>query len=461
MQPDKQFLGNNVKKPRRRSAAGPRLPPDSVLLPLSSGALLVSRNHAVFCRIPVRDVGAVRRVLTDGRRAAHLRPALRQDLVRHGVFGPPRRAKPDVPTVQLQVANACNLDCSYCCTNSGPRRAREVTLAALRNVIRQIPAALGPATEVALLGGEPLLVPWVPELASEILDLGLGLTLFSNGLPLVDEDLARRIAALMQRGAKVRSSLAGPSAAACDRVSGQPRFEPALQAVRQLARFGQLPSLDLMLIPQHVDDIVRELPGLRQRLPAGTPLSLGVLYRGGRESGAHLFRSRVELEAALDRVAFETGELIPAARPSPVMDRREACSCALGRHVHVRSDGALFHCFRMEEQIGDLSAGGFLAAVKAGLAHPGRAVTLPTCRRCPLATLCGAGCRSENLLYTGDADQPPCGPWRIRVVSELLAEDRVAAVEWPVTYLLEEARARGLEPPDLTPQRMSRHLSDT
>jgi MoaA/NifB/PqqE/SkfB family radical SAM enzyme len=31
---------------------------------------------------------------------------------------------------------------------------------------------------------------------------------------------------------------------------------------------------------------------------------------------------------------------------------------------------------------------------------------LPTCRLCPLATLCGAGCRSENLLYTGDADQP-------------------------------------------------------
>jgi hypothetical protein len=46
-------------------------------------------------------------------------------------------------------------------------------------------------------------------------------------------------------------------------------------------------------------------------------------------------------------------------------------------------------------------------------------------------------------------------------MGELLAEDRVTAVEWPVAFLLQEARRRGIETPsDLTPRQMSRHLID-
>lgn len=438
-----------------------RIPDDSVLLPLSRGALLVSRGHAVFCRIPSRDTAAVRRALADGRDAAPLRAGLRTDLDRHGFFGPPRRPKPEAPSVQIQLTNACNLACEYCCTNSGRARAREVTFEEMRGVVRGIPAAFGRGARVALLGGEPLLVPWAADLADEILGLGLDLTLFTNGLPLAEEGLARRVAGLMARGAKVRISLGGPAAAPCDALSGALRFAPALEAVRQLARFGARPTLDLMLVPEQLDELVRELPRLRAQLPAGTPIALGVLYHSGRETGRHLFRSRAELEAALDRLAFEAVEVIPATPPSPLADRREACTCALGHHLHVRSDGALFNCFKMEEKVGDLREGGFEAAARFLRGHPHRAADLPVCRECPLATLCGGGCRSENLLYTGDPDRPPCGPWRVRVLSELLAENHTAALEWPLAFLVEEARARGLEPPaGLAPRQVSRHMTD-
>ena len=44
-----------------RSQPGAKaLPPDCVLLPLDRAALLVSREHAVFCRIPPEEVAAVR-----------------------------------------------------------------------------------------------------------------------------------------------------------------------------------------------------------------------------------------------------------------------------------------------------------------------------------------------------------------------------------------------------------------
>lgn len=445
---------------RARPAGDARtLPADGVLLPLDRGALLVSRSHAVFCRIPPESVEAVRRAVANRAPGASLKPALLAELDRHGFFDDPRGPSADAPSVQLQLTNACNLTCGYCCTNSGRARATEVTFERMRRVVQAIPSALGLGAGVALLGGEPLLVPWAVELADEILDRGLRLTLFTNGVPLADEPLARRVAALVARGAQVRVSLAGPTAATCDALSGAARFEAAIRGVAQLAACGAAATVDLMLTPGTVDEIIRELPALRRRLPPGTAVTLGVLYRSGREDGAHLFRSRAELDAALDRIAFEAGETVPGAMPSPRADRRDGCPCALGRHLHVRSDGVLFNCFKMEERVGDLATEDFGSVARAVRAAPHLATALPVCAPCPLATLCGGGCRSENILYTGDADRPPCGPWRVRVMSELLAEDRVAAVEWPVGFLVQEAEARGIATPaGLAPVHPSRHL---
>jgi len=437
------------------------IPHDCTFLPISSGALLVSRDHAVFCRVPPGEIDEMRAVVLHEAPVDALSPAMLNDLERHGFFGPPRPAKPDSPSVQLQLTNACNLACSYCCTNSGQPRTKEVRYDQMLQVVRQVPEALGAGTHVALLGGEPLLVPWAINLASEIVRLGLPLTIFTNGVLLADDGLAEGVARLIGEGVQVRVSLGGPSAETCDTISGAGRFNTVLHGLHRLAAFGARATVDLMFMPQHVEAVSSELPRLRERLPPHTPIALGVLYMGGREIGEHLFRSRAELDAALDRVAFEAGEAIAAARTRPVTYRREGCACAVGQHVHVRSDGALFNCFKMEEKVGHLETVGFAAAAQSIRAHPRRARELPACADCPLATLCGGGCRSENWLYTGNPDEPPCGPWRVRVMSELLAEDRVTAVEWSVAFLLHEARMRGIETPeDLSPRQRSRHLTE-
>lgn len=428
--------------------------------------LLVSPGHAVFCRVPPSKVSAMRDILAGHAPPDALGQPLLADLEAHGFFGPPRPPKDDPPSVQMQLTNACNLACAYCCTNSGRPRRQEVTFDPLRRAARQIPEAFGPRTSVALLGGEPLLVPWAIDLANEILSLGLPLTIFTNGVPLAKDGLAEKVAGLIRRGAQVRVSLSGPTPETCDALAGAGRFEAALSGLQRLAGFGARATVDLMFTPQGIESITRDLPALRKRLPPRTPIAFGILYLSGRERGAHLFASRLALEAALDQVAFETGEVIPATAASNLAYRREGCGCALGNHLHIRSDGALFNCFKMEEQVGQLGSqpgeDGFLAAARHIQEHPHLARSLPTCAACPLATLCGGGCRSENLLYSGDADQPPCGPWRVRVLSELLAEGRVSAVEWPVAFLLEEAHRRGIEAPDrLIACTPSRHLIDT
>jgi len=452
----------------REPGDGRRIPADAVLLPLGEGRLLVSPGHAVFCRIAAADVAGVEQVLAaGGELAAALEGGavpteLLAALDRHGFFGPPRPPEDDPPTVGLQLTNACDSACTYCCTNSGDARVAEVTFERMCAVVDQIEDALGSRARVALLGGEPLLVPWATELAARVLDRGLALTLFSNGMVLARAPtLAARVAALARRGMEVRISLPGPNADRCDGAAGVPRFDLALEGLHALHRAGGSAIVDLMLLPEDVDALVADLPALRRRLPPDTTLTFGVIYRGGRETGDHIFDSAAALEAALDRVAFEAGEAIPAPEPSPLAFRREGCDCVLGQSINVRSDGALFGCFKMEERLGHLDRLSIGEAVRQLREAPQRATSLPRCADCPLATLCGGGCRSENLLLTGVADEPVCDTWRVRVLCELLAEDRVAALHWPTEHLLAEAHRRGISAPAaLTPQRPSTHLAD-
>jgi radical SAM protein with 4Fe4S-binding SPASM domain len=437
------------------------LPQDCVLLPLFSGSLLVSRSHAVFCRVPASSVGTLGEVIAGRTMPGVLDPELIADLRRHGFFDPPRPEKDDPPSVQLQITNACNLLCTYCCTNSGVARKDEMTYEEVCGVVERIPALLGPRGRVAILGGEPLLVPWAVDAAARILDRDLDLTLFTNGMPMTDPALAARVAQLVKRGAQVRISLAGPTAETCDAFSGTSRFETAITAINNLYAAGGEAVIDLMLFPQHVDEVAGEFHRLRGRLPTGIRIALGIAYLSGRESGQHVFPSRYELEQALDRIAFEAGETISAVQSSPLAHRREGCGCALGHHLHLRSDGTLFPCFKMEEKVGHLRVEGFEASLRKNRANPHPAAALPMCRACALATLCGAGCRSDNYLYTTDGDLPLCDTWRVRVVSELLADDWVSALDWPIHHLLAEAHRRGIEAPvEVIPRGISRHCVD-
>ena len=215
-----------------------------------------------------------------------------------------------------------------------------------------------------------------------------------------------------------------------------------------------------MLMPQNARDTALALRRLKKRLPRDFKVSLGILYPSGREKGEHLFGSREAMEQALTDIAFEAGEIIEAPRPAPLMFRREGCDCAMGENINVRSDGSLFPCFKMEEPIGHIRRLSIGDALQELNSKPHPASELETCRDCALNTLCGGGCRSDNFLCSGSGE-PVCGPWRVRVISELLAEDCTRVVSWSVRHLHAEAKRRGIDVPDVLPEiGISRHCID-
>ena len=133
----------------------------------------------------------------------------------------------------------------------------------------------------------------------------------------------------------------------------------------------------------------------------------------------------------------------------------------MGLNLNVRSDGYLFCCFKMEEPIGHIRNVSIGEALDRIRSHPQPASGLQTCRACALNTLCGGGCRSDNFLYSGTGE-PLCGPWRVRVVSELLAEECTGVVSWSVSHLYAQAKRRGIDVPYALPKiGISRHCIDT
>jgi hypothetical protein len=68
------------------------LPADATLLPVRVGHLLVSRSHAVFCRVESADVALAKAILAGSAPLAALPSGLVGELDRHGFFGPPRPA---------------------------------------------------------------------------------------------------------------------------------------------------------------------------------------------------------------------------------------------------------------------------------------------------------------------------------------------------------------------------------
>lgn len=436
------------------------LPSDTVILPTKRGGLVVSRSHATFCGVDSSDLPAVEAVIADPTIA--LRPEIAARLEAHGFFGAPRPPPPSKRTVSLQITNACNLRCGYCCTNSLHPRDEELGLDAWKKVVDDACTTFGARVRFGIIGGEPLVIPWALDLAEYIASKNdVHLAFYTNGIGFRDPEYAARGAALIRRGFEVRVSLAGATAETCDRQSGMPRFDRALVGLHAVAAHGVTADVDVMLFPEDLADVATHLPALRRALPPGTHLSIGFAYHGGRESGGRVFASRSELESAFDAIVLEAGEEIAAPATGPLANRREGCNCALGNSLNVRSDGRLFGCFRMEEEVGDLRQASFGETLVALGKAPRPASSLAPCSTCALATLCGGGCRTDNLLFNGDANAPPCGPWRVQVLSELLSEDRVSCLEWTLPQLAGEASARGIEAPDLSRTvQISRHLRE-
>ena len=129
----------------------------------------------------------------------------------------------------------CNLSCSYCLTESSPRsERRQLTAEIMLEVARQA-AELG-FTGLGVTGGEPLLLPWIPQTIAAMADI-LPIILLTNAT-LMSGDRFERTAVFAHPNIAVQISLDSHLPDVNDMARGPENFDKVVEAVPRLIERG-------------------------------------------------------------------------------------------------------------------------------------------------------------------------------------------------------------------------------
>ncbi len=130
----------------------------------------------------------------------------------------------------------CNLECSYCLTESGPNVARKQLDAEFMVARAQEAKDLG-FTSIGVTGGEPFMVPSMPETIARLSDI-LPVVVLSNGTLFHGPRLERIVSALAGKDVHIQISLDAPDAFANDTKRGEDNFDDVCSAIPRLVARG-------------------------------------------------------------------------------------------------------------------------------------------------------------------------------------------------------------------------------
>lgn len=148
----------------------------------------------------------------------------------------------------------CNLVCTYCLTESGPKVARrELDPATMLELAREA-KELG-LTGIGVTGGEPFLVPEMPELLVE-LSAVLPVLVLTNGT-LFQRVLLERMAPLAEADVTLQISLDRPEAEANDVMRGPENFRKVVEAVPALLQRGIAVRIATTLEEEDADELAQ------------------------------------------------------------------------------------------------------------------------------------------------------------------------------------------------------------
>lgn len=129
----------------------------------------------------------------------------------------------------------CNLACSYCLTESSPRSSRrEVAADTMLEIARQA-RQIG-FTALGVTGGEPMLLPWLPDTIAAMAD-ELPVVVLTNGTLFVGDRMARADP-LARPDVMMQISLDSHLADVNDMARGHENFAKVVDAVPRLIERG-------------------------------------------------------------------------------------------------------------------------------------------------------------------------------------------------------------------------------
>jgi uncharacterized protein len=402
------------------------------LFALDAGTRDVLARWRAHDAIVLRDVPPADREVLEALRDARV---LIPTQLRQGV--PPAPIDPaEVPlaTLVLEVAQTCNLSCSYCYAGGGayggaPRRMRPELA---RRAARHLVDASGdrPQVTLVLFGGEPLLnlaavEAAVTEAEAAAREAGkrLVVSLTTNGTRFTPRVLdflsAHRIG--------VSVSIDGPpdvhdANRRYARRNGGGTYADVVAGLKLLRAHGcRPPAARVTLTPEQwtrVPDVFEhllELGFLEVGIAPASPVDASLLPTPAQDealfAGFALLAERFVREAAHGRVLPFSNLLDLLARLHLGQVKSAPCGAGLG-YLALDADGRFFLCHRFAGAerfgVGDLESGVDHAGIGACLAAQA-APREKACGACWARSLCAGGCHYENHLREVRLGLPPGG----------------------------------------------------
>lgn len=241
-----------------------------------------------------------------------------------------------VTTAVIQLTRRCNLDCDHCYT--APLGAgRDPTLSAelYRGLLDDLRGC--GARSVSLVGGEPFLLPDLPQRIAEAVERGFRPDLVTNGAPATERKLAACASAGLEKLVVSIDGLEGSH----DAMRGRGSFRAARGALER----GRGLGLDVRVNTVVTQRNVHEVPSLVAALSDACDAHKLIYYTPSGRSGLSdwlspsvWFRFVGELRASLPE-----GSRHPVFVQQPWTDVPVAETCDL-RAPFVGADGQVFPC---------------------------------------------------------------------------------------------------------------------
>jgi len=303
--------------------------------------------------------------------------------------------------VQLSLVDECNLKCIYCYATDRPKAANSLTREDHFRLIDDIHAISGNA-EIVLTGGEPLLSPYVIELAEYAKSLGHQVHLLTNGT-LINEKSAKTVSKTFNL---IKISLDGSTPAIHEFHRGKGSFAKTMKAIDLLIQHDAPLQIAMTVTRKNIHDI----GAMTKKF--GSRLTFAPLFPAGRaKTNTELCITGKEYYEALSSVDG-VKPLSHLCSSLAASKQKRIMKCAIGdAEISISETGDVYPCQLLH--FPQFCAGNIKEQSLKSIYETSEALQdcrkltvleVAGCKKCDIRFICGGACRARTFYEENRMD---------------------------------------------------------